>query len=234
MPFVYEINGQRVEFDREPTDADIDEAAKNLGQPQQGITQMLTPPPEPSVNAAVAAAGAVRPAAEAYWQGPAKGGVRDAASMANILKQATPEALSELARNPMELAKAYVQGHPWYNAAKNIGSIPARAVGFAGQTAGGMLTAPENLALAPYNLAAYEQEKIRANPQAPGLEYNPYAQQVRGEYPTQGAAAAANRQRAIAGQQYGGVTPEERAILDQDRLNMAIRLKAAKKVLGQP
>jgi hypothetical protein len=31
MAFVYEINGQRVEFDKEPTDADIDEAARQLG-----------------------------------------------------------------------------------------------------------------------------------------------------------------------------------------------------------
>lgn len=30
MAYVYEINGQRVEFDKEPTDADIDEAARNL------------------------------------------------------------------------------------------------------------------------------------------------------------------------------------------------------------
>ena len=31
MAFVYEINGQRVEFEKEPTEADIDEAAKSLG-----------------------------------------------------------------------------------------------------------------------------------------------------------------------------------------------------------
>jgi len=31
MAYVYEINGQRVEFEKEPTDADIDEAAKQLG-----------------------------------------------------------------------------------------------------------------------------------------------------------------------------------------------------------
>jgi hypothetical protein len=34
MSFIYEINGQRVEFAKEPTDADIDEAAKNLGRPK--------------------------------------------------------------------------------------------------------------------------------------------------------------------------------------------------------
>jgi len=31
MAYIYEINGQRVEFDKEPTEADIDEAAKQLG-----------------------------------------------------------------------------------------------------------------------------------------------------------------------------------------------------------
>ena len=33
MAFVYEVNGQKVEFDREPSDADIDEAARGLGAP---------------------------------------------------------------------------------------------------------------------------------------------------------------------------------------------------------
>lgn len=112
--------------------------------------------------------------------------------------------------------------------------------------------APENLLTLPYNMAAYEQAKIRENPTAPGLEYNPYAQVVRGEAPqrpvgapsfmggtqmapTQGAAAAANRRRAIASQQYGGLTAEEQDMLRKDReLSYAMRLKAAKKVLGQP
>jgi hypothetical protein len=93
--------------------------------------------------------------------------------------------------------------------------------------------APENLLTAPYQMAAYEQEKIRQNPNAPGLEYNPYAQVQRNEYATQGQAAAANRRQAIAGQQYGGLTPEEQSILEKDRLNMLIRLQAAKKILGQ-
>jgi hypothetical protein len=32
--------------------------------------------------------------------------------------------------------------------------------------------------------------------------------------------------------QYGGLTPEEQAILEQDRLSQAIRRKAAERVLG--
>ncbi len=44
MPFTYEINGQEVEFDREPTEADIDEAASQLGgQQQTAFTQAQFP-----------------------------------------------------------------------------------------------------------------------------------------------------------------------------------------------
>lgn len=50
MAYVYEINGQRVEFTKEPTEADIDEAAKTLGPAQGGITEMLTPPPQENVD----------------------------------------------------------------------------------------------------------------------------------------------------------------------------------------
>jgi hypothetical protein len=83
-------------------------------------------------------------------------------------------------------------------------------------------------------MAAYEQEKIRANPTAPEYANNPYAQMYRGEYATQGQAGAANRREAIRNMPYGNVTAEEKAILDADReLSYAMRLKAAKKVLGQ-
>lgn len=105
----------------------------------------------------------------------------------------------------------------------------------AAKAVGAGLIAPENLMTLPYNMAAYEQNKIRANPNAPGLQNNPYAQAYRGEFPTQGAAAAANRRQAIAGQQYGGLSADEQQMLKQDReLSYAMRLKAAKKVLGQP
>lgn len=109
--------------------------------------------------------------------------------------------------------------------------------GAAKNIAGGIgqgLMAPENLMTLPYNMAAYEQEKIRANPTAPEYKTTPYAQAYRGEYPTQGAAAAANRREAIRGQQYGGLSADEQQMLKQDReLSYAMRLKAAKKVLGQ-
>lgn len=91
---------------------------------------------------------------------------------------------------------------------------------------------PESLFAAPYSMAAYEQEKIRANPNAPEYATNPYAQMYRGEAPTQGAAGAMNRRAAIVGQQYGGLTQEEQDILEQDRIDREIRRKAAQKVLG--
>ena len=43
MPFVYEVNGQKVEFDKEPTDADIDEAARSLGSPAPAAAPMGGP-----------------------------------------------------------------------------------------------------------------------------------------------------------------------------------------------
>ena len=40
MPFIYEVNGQRVEFDKEPTEQDIDEAAKQLGSQDRKSTRL--------------------------------------------------------------------------------------------------------------------------------------------------------------------------------------------------
>jgi hypothetical protein len=90
----------------------------------------------------------------------------------------------------------------------------ARAVG--GAVARG-LTAPESLLTAPYQMSAYEQEKIRANPGAPEYQTNPYAQQYRGEFPSQGAAGAANTRNALINQPYGGLTPQQQQQLQQDR-----------------
>jgi hypothetical protein len=94
-------------------------------------------------------------------------------------------------------------------------------------------TAPESLLTLPYNMAAYEQEKIRANPNAPGLEFNPYAQTVRGQAATQGQAGAANQMRTVANMPYGNVSAQERAVLEQDRMMREnIRKKAYQRVMG--
>lgn len=42
MAFVYEINGQQIEFEKEPTEADIDEAAKALGSTAQATAGNVT------------------------------------------------------------------------------------------------------------------------------------------------------------------------------------------------
>ena len=156
--------------------------------------------------------------------------IRDAAKIGSIIAENVhPGTASEFMKAPFKntakLAGAYVAGHPWTAAAGNVGK---------GLVQG--LMAPESLFALPYQMAAYEQEKIRANPNAPGLEYNPYAQTVRGEYATQGQAGAANARRAVINAPFGNVTPEERAILEQDRqqkLRMMMQYEAAKKVLRQ-
>jgi hypothetical protein len=114
-----------------------------------------------------------------------------------------------------------------------IGSLGAGAGRVGGAVVRGLM-APESAFLMPYQMAAYEQEKIRQNPNAPGLENNPYAQTVRGEYATQGQAGAANARRAVINAPYGNVTAEERKILDEERkrkMQMVIQMEAAKRVL---
>jgi hypothetical protein len=115
---------------------------------------------------------------------------------------------------------------------QGAGALGAGARGLGSALLTGAM-APESAIMMPYQMAAYEQEKIRQNPNAPGLEYNPYAQVQRGEYATQRQAGAANQRMAVANQRYGGLTPQEQAILDKDRLNMQMRVQAAKRVLGQ-
>jgi hypothetical protein len=98
---------------------------------------------------------------------------------------------------------------------------------------GSAVAAPESAFLMPYQMAAYEQAKIRQNPTAPGLEYNPYAQTVRGEAATQNRAGAANQMRTVANMPYGNVSAQERAMLDEDaRMRLNIRKKAYEKVMG--
>jgi hypothetical protein len=103
-----------------------------------------------------------------------------------------------------EAISSYVAGHPWMNQAANM--TPKQAVqgisSLGGRLAGGVvsgLTAPESLMSLPYQMAGYEAEKIRANPNAPQYATNPYAQMTRGEYATQGQAGAANRRASIQG-----------------------------------
>jgi len=97
--------------------------------------------------------------------------------------------------------------------------------------------AAQGMLAAPYLGAAYEQARIRSNPNAPEYKDNPYAMMTRGEAATQGQAGAMNTRNALANQMpYAqgrfGLTPEQQNMLEQDRINQAIRRKAAEKVLG--
>lgn len=135
-----------------------------------------------------------------------------------IKKEGLTGAGAEFARNAL---------HPFTNqtmlgAAKNVGRGLAQG-----------LTAPENLFTLPYNMSAYEQEKIRQNPYAAGLESNPYAQVQRGETQTQGRAGSANQMKSVANMPFGNVTPQERAMLEEDmRIKSVVRKKALEKVMG--
>ena len=173
----------------------------------------------------------------------AAGNVQDAYKMGNILyKNMSPSVVGEVISSPIkygkEFASAYVAGHPLMS---KIGQTTPQQVvqagaGFAKNIGGRVLSgalAPESAVMMPYQMAAYEQEKIRANPNAPGLQYNPYAQTVRGEATTQGSAGAANQMRTVANMPYGNVNPEERARLDQDRrMRENIRKRAYERVMG--
>lgn len=56
MAFIYEVNGQRIQFDKEPTEADIDEAARSIGKPKPESRQQ-----KPVEGSGGAAFGVFRP-----------------------------------------------------------------------------------------------------------------------------------------------------------------------------
>lgn len=151
----------------------------------------------------------------------------------------TPRSIYEVVSSPIATAKQYIGNNPVVqnimNSNASLSSVGRQAVGKVADVGGRIVAgavAPESLFAAPYQMAAYEQEKIRQNPNAPEYATNPYAQAYRGEYRTQGQAGAANRRATIASQQYGGLTQEEQDILEEDRIRREIRRKAAEKALG--
>jgi len=217
------------------------QAISSEAQPSSGIDASILAPQ--ALGAAKGLAGPVAPAAQAAYN-VGKSIVGYPLDVARNAMTWTPRSVAEVVTNPVTTAKQYIGNSPMVqnlmNSNASLASVGKQvaqgALPFAKNVAtsvGAGLLAPESAFLMPYQMAAYEQEKIRANPTAPEYATNPYAQMTRGEYATQGQAGAANRRSAIAGQQYGGLTQAEQQMLDQDRLNMAIRLKAAKKVLGQ-
>lgn len=173
--------------------------------------------------------------------------VKEAMSLGKVAKDIGTEGAKTLGKQFLEtpvrtaadIAKAYAQGHATLGGLLSpiAGQTATQAAGTIGRGAlgaiGSSITAPENAFMMPYNMAAYEQEKIRANPTAPQYQNNPYAQTVRGEAATQGRAGSANQMKAVANMPFGGVTPQERAMLEEDmRMKTAIRKKAFEKVMG--
>jgi hypothetical protein len=174
--------------------------------------------------------------------------VKDYATIGKILYQNASldnvgQFLKEPVANTGKAIGAYVAGHPTLS---NItGSTPQQAVAALGRGAGNVANfgrtlaagavMPESAFLLPYQMAAYEQEKIQQDPNAPGLERNPYAMAYRGEAPTQGAAGAMNQRRAVMSMPITGVNAEEKRMLEEDqkrRLEMLTRYEAAKRIIG--
>jgi len=197
-----EQNGER--FTLDVPDGTSDEQIQSfLSQQQGGTPQQAAPSPDLTPQAASmgarlagelpAAAGAIKSGVQALGNMPyqtAARAVADVGSMmaghppyASMIKMGTDAAtgtpLKEVAGNALNAIKG------------GAGSLATGARNVGGALLRGAM-APESILMAPYQMAAYEQEKIRANPNAPGLQYNPYAQTVRGEYATQGQAGAAN------------------------------------------
>jgi hypothetical protein len=209
---------------------EFDTVAKAYELAKRQEAQVSEGAPNPMAYALPAVVNTAARAVKPLSSGAATVNARDAVNIAKNAAAWTPNALAEVVTHPISSLRAYVQGHPMAN-------TPIRQIaGGIGKNVAGALVqgavAPENILAAPYMMAGYEQAKIRENPVAPEYQYTPYAQQYRGEFPTQGAAGAANRRQAIAGQQYGGLTQEQQQMLEQDRIDQAIRRKAAEKVLG--
>jgi hypothetical protein len=262
MAFVYEINGQRVEFEKEPTDADIDEAAASLGAAPADTTSGAEQFGPQIASAAKTAVGSVNPADLASMARPGIDAAQTAYNVGksiigypiDVAKNAmawTPRSAMEIIAHPQIAVQQYIENHPLAKSNASIASLANDAGQYAKTVAPEMMAgarnlgarlgsglvqgalAPESSFLMPYQMTAHEQEKIRANPAAPQYQSNPYAQTVRGEAATQGQAGAANQMRTVANMPYGNVSAEERAMLDEDaRIKAAIRKKALEKVMG--
>jgi len=235
-----EINGKPVEVDDsfaklspEDQQKTVNEIAASM-EPKETIT---APSPVPqmsdlAMNQALLSSRPVAPGIIAEAPGAiaktASALVMPAATIAGALGRTTLPNFLEAAKKPWENTMAVLQ-----TAYKPVASNATIGSGVRalGGLAGGMLTAPENAITLPYQMAAYEQEKIRANPTAPEYQSNPYAMSYRGEYPTQRAAGAANQRAAVANQRYGGLSAQEQDILQKDRMAQEMRRRAAGRVL---
>lgn len=96
---------------------------------------------------------------------------------------------------------------------------PAAAAGIAGP-----LAAAATIATLPYIGASIEKRKIDANPNAPGLEFNPYAMEKRGETDasgkplTAGRAGRLNARRAAGSVRWGEINQAVESDLSDEEL----------------
>jgi hypothetical protein len=243
-----EQNGER--FTLDVPDGTSDEQIQAFLTQQSSAAPQAAPSPSlapqaVSMGAQVAgelpaAAGAIRSGVQALGNMPYQTAARVATDVGSMMAGHPPYAsmikMGTDAATGMPLKE--IAGNA-FSAAKNMVGQGAGTLATGARNVGGALLrgamAPESLFALPYQMAAYEQEKIRANPTAPGLEYNPYAQTVRGEYATQGQAGAANTRRAVINAPFGNVNPQERAILEQDRqekMRRMMQMEAARRVSG--
>jgi hypothetical protein len=240
-----EYNGELITVDVPDGTTDEQIRAQLTGQQSTGAKELTTAEPsltDPLTNIGIAAA--VRPAAEVadvitrnvgkLTPGGVAAGVSQPLSTARNAIQTTVDFLAPKTTAPGVSdfpVRAPTRQMTFGEMAKpsNLG----RGVMAAGRGLASLALAPEAMLQAPYQMAAYEQEKIRANPNAPKYANNPYAMQQRGQAPTQGAAGAMNQRRAVAGQQYGGISAEDQARLEDDKMKRMIRYAALKKALGQ-
>jgi hypothetical protein len=190
-----EQNGERFTLDVPDGTSDEDIQKFLSSQQTTGAGLNKNPEPNPAENAAEYGAQSAATAYGKYSDATGGGLIGDTLKVGKALSNLTPSVIGEVAAHPVEYTqqfiKNYAAGLPMAN--KTLPQIAGSAI----KGVGNSVLAPENAFTLPYNLAAYEQAKIRANPNAPEYKNNPYAMQQRGEAPTQNAAAVMNQQQAL-------------------------------------
>lgn len=152
-------------------------------------------PPNPVENIGAYGAQATASGLSGIAGGDATANVRNLINVAKNATQWTPNSMMQVIGHPINTAEAFIAQHPWANTpVKNI--VGGVGKNIAGSVLEGAVE-PTNMFTLPYNMAAYEQAKIRANPNAPQYQNNPYAMQQRGQAPTQAAAGAQNQQNVV-------------------------------------
>lgn len=224
-----EVNGERITVD--VPDGTPDEQIISF------IKSQTSAPQEGPVEAEGAGLGAVAPQAATIGKELAKEVPGAVSAGVDLAKQgAKAVGARPLIQTAADVAGVATHGVPWGTLAKNaltadpstIGQAMGKAkdilkaapgaIGSGASKVGGALVrgalAPESAFLMPYQMAAEEQAKIRANPNAPEYAKNPYAMSYRSQGTanpiTQGQAGAMNAREAVANMPTGyQVSPQE-------------------------